>query len=91
MPAGQTLGGHHVCTSDHNPQGHADTERMRRTLNEACLWLQEWTSPLALIRALEVWMTDDHTHDLPSALGEQSPRPFEHAYHLSHGTAFVAA
>ena len=28
-------------TSDHNPKGHADTERVMRTLKEACLWLHE--------------------------------------------------
>jgi putative transposase len=62
-----------------------------RTLKEECLWLQEWTSPFELIKALEVWITDYNTHYLHSSLGYQSPRQFERAYHLSHGTPFVAA
>jgi len=55
------------------------------------LWLQEWTSPLALIRALEVWIADYNEYYLHSALGYQSPRQFEQDYYLSHGTPFVAA
>jgi putative transposase len=91
MQACQTLGVYQVFTSDTNPKGNADTERLMRTLKEECLWLQEWTSPFELIRALEVWITDYHPHYLHSALGYQSPRQFERAYHLSHGTPFVAA
>jgi putative transposase len=91
MQACQMLGIHQVFTSYNNPKGNADTERMMRTLKEECLWLQEWTSPFALIRALEVWLTDYNTHYLHSSLGYQSPRQFERAYHLSHGTPFVAA
>jgi putative transposase len=91
MQACQTLEVHQVFTSYNNPKGNADTERMMRTLKEECLWLQEWTSPFALIRALEVWITDYNTHYLHSSLGYQSPRQFERAYHLSHGTPFVAA
>jgi transposase InsO family protein len=91
MQACQTLGIHQVFTSYNNPKGNADTERMMRTLKEECLWLQEWTSAFELIRALEVWITDYNTHYLHSSLGYQSPRQFEGAYHLSHGTPFVAA
>jgi putative transposase len=53
MKACSTLGMQPAFTSDNNPKGHADTERVMRTCKEACLWLSEWTSPLALIRALE--------------------------------------
>jgi hypothetical protein len=91
MQAFHTLGNHQACTSSNNPQGHADTERVMRTIKEECLWLQAWTSPLALIRALEVWIANDKAHDLHSALGYQSPRQCEHRYHFSHGTPFVAA
>ena len=91
MQACQTLGVHQVFTSYNNPKGNADTEWMRRTLQEECLGLQEWTSPFELIRALEGWMTDDNPHDLHSSLGYQSPRPFARTYHLSPGTPFVAA
>jgi transposase InsO family protein len=34
------------------PMGNADTHRVMRTLKEECLWLQERTSPLALLRAI---------------------------------------
>ena len=91
MQACHTLGNHQACTSANNPQGNADTERVMRTIKEECLWLQAWTSPFALIRALEAWIADDKAHDLHSAPGYQSPRQCERRYHLSHGTPFVAA
>ena len=86
-----TLAIQQAFTSSNNPKGHADTERVMRTLKEECLWRQEWTSPFELIRALEVWMTDDNEHDLHSALGYQSPNQFERHYYLSHGTPCAAA
>jgi putative transposase len=46
MHACNILGIHQVFTSDNNPQGNADTDRVLRTLKEACLWLHEWTSPV---------------------------------------------
>jgi putative transposase len=91
MKACSTLGIQQAFTSYNNPKGNADTERVIRTLKEECLWLQEWTSPFELTRALAVWITDYNEHYLHSALGYQSPRQFERAYHLSHGTPFVAA
>jgi hypothetical protein len=62
-----------------------------RTLTEAGRWLSAWTSPAALMRALDVWIADDHEHYLPSTLGDQSPRQVERDDHFSHGTPFVAA
>jgi putative transposase len=91
MKACSTLGMQQAFTSDNHPTGNADTERVMRTLKEACLWLQEWTSPLALIRALEGWIVDDNEHYLHSGLGYQSPKQFERHYDLSHGTPFVTA
>jgi putative transposase len=91
MGAWATLAVHQACTSDHNPKGHADTERFRRTLKEAGLWRQEWTCPVALVRALETWIDDYHAHDLHSALGSKTPSPFERDDHTSHSTPFVAA
>jgi putative transposase len=91
MKACHTLGIQQAFTSDNNPKGKADTERMMRTLKEECLWLSEWTSPFALMRALEGWIADYNEHYLHSALGYQSPRQFERHYHLSHGTQFAAA
>jgi putative transposase len=91
MKACSTLGIQQAFTSYNNPKGNAATERVIRTLKEECVWLQEWTSPFALIRALAVWITDYNEHYLHSALGYQSPSQFERQYYLSHGTPFAAA
>jgi putative transposase len=91
MEACRLLGIPQALTSDHNPKGHADTERVMRTIKEEGLWLQEWTCPFALVSALGSWITDDHEHDLHSSLGYKPPRPFEQAYSGSHSTPFVAA
>ena len=86
-----TLEIQHAFTSDHHPTGNADTERGLRTLKDACLGLQEGTSPVALLKALEGWIPADTEHDLHSARGYQSPSPFERHDDLSHGTPFAAA
>ena len=39
MRAWGTLGIQQAFTSDHNPKGNADPERVIRTLKEECLWL----------------------------------------------------
>jgi putative transposase len=91
MQACHTLGIHQAFTSDNNPKGHAETERMRRTLKEACLWLTAWSSPSELIRALEAWVEYDNDHDLHSSLGDKTPRQFEREYQHRHSTPFVAA
>jgi hypothetical protein len=62
-----------------------------RTLQEECRWLQEWTCPLELIRALQDWLTHDHEHELHSTLGYQSPRQFERDDFNHHRPPFVAA
>jgi putative transposase len=85
------LGIHQVLTRDNNPKGTADTERVMRTLKEACLWLHAWTSPVTLARARGRWIDDDHEHDLHSALRYKPPRPFEREDHGSHGTQSPAA
>lgn len=91
MKACSSSGLRQAFTSDNNPKGNADTERVRRPLTEACLWLSEWTSPGALMRALDVWIADYNQQYLHSTLGYQSPNQFERHYHFSHGTPFVAA
>jgi transposase InsO family protein len=90
MQACGPLGIQQAFTSSNNPKGNADTERVRRTLKEECLWLTEWTCPLDLLRALEDWITDDTEHYLHSALGSKPPRQFEREYHFSHGTQLPA-
>jgi putative transposase len=82
---------HQAFTSYNNPKGNADTERLMRTLKEECLWLQEWTCPFTLTRALEVWIMDYNEHYLHSALGYKTPRQCERDYYSSHSPPFLAA
>lgn len=63
-----TLGLLQALTSDHHPQGHADTQRVRRTRNAECRWLTAWTGPCELITALEGWIADANEPDLYAAL-----------------------
>jgi transposase InsO family protein len=35
------LGMQQACTRSNHSKGYGETERVRRTLNEACLWLHE--------------------------------------------------
>jgi putative transposase len=91
MKACSTLGVRQAFTSDNNPKGNADTERVIRTLKEECLGLQEWTSLFELSWALEGWIADDNKHDLHAALGYKTPEQFERDDHSSHSPPFVAA
>jgi hypothetical protein len=89
MQACHTLGIHQACTSDHNPKGHADTARVRRTLEAACFWLTEWGSPCEFVSTLEAWIAHDNEHYLHSTLGDKTPRQVERGYHHSHSTPFL--
>ena len=91
MRACGTLGIQQAFTSDHNPKGNADTERMMRTLKEECLWLHEWTGPFTFASGLETWIAAYHEHYLHSTLGDKSPRQFEREYHTSHSPQFAVA
>jgi putative transposase len=91
MQACASLEIHQACTRDHNPKGNADTERFMHTLTEECRWLQEWTCPLARLRAITDGVAHDNTHDLHSALGYQSPQQCEREYLNRHRPPFVAA
>ena len=91
MRACTTLEIHQAFTSDHNPKGHADTERCLRTLKEACPWMREWTCPLAFVRALAVWIADDNEHYLHSSLGDKTPSQFARDSSTRHSTPFLAA
>ncbi len=86
-----TPGIQQAFTSDNNPTGNADTERVMRTLKEECLWLKEWSCPSKLIKELEDWIVSDNAHYLHSALGYKTPRQFEREYYHSHSPPFVAA
>jgi putative transposase len=91
MQACSTLGVYQAFTSNNNPKGNTDTERVMRTLKEEGLWLQEWTCPLAWFEALTYWINQHNGHYLHSALGDKPPSQFEREYHSSHGTQLPAA
>jgi transposase InsO family protein len=69
MQACSLLGLEQAFTREHNPPGNAATERLRRTLKEACLGLYEWTCPFTVASALESWSAGYNEHDSHSALG----------------------
>ena len=81
---------HQAFTTYNNLKGNADTERFMRTLKEECLWLREWTCPLALLHAIKDWLAHDNAHYWHSALGYQSPQPFERDDFNRHKPPFVA-
>jgi putative transposase len=91
MKACRTLEIPQAFTSDNNPKGNADTERVIRTLKEECLWLQEWTCPCALVSAVAAWIDAYNEHYLHSTLGYKPPRQFEREYYASHSPPCVAA
>jgi putative transposase len=91
MEAGATSAIHQAFTRDNNPKGHADTERVIRTLKEECLWLREWRCPLELVHALETWITSYNEQYLHSALGYKPPVQCEREYHSRHSPPFAAA
>jgi putative transposase len=91
MQAGRILGIPQAFTSDNHPTGTAETERVRRTVTEACRWRQEWPCPVALGRALERWITHSHAHYLHSTRGDKPPSQCEREDYSRHSTPFVAA
>jgi hypothetical protein len=62
-----------ALTHDNHPKGNADTERVMRTLTEACLWLQEWTTPVELVKAQANWIANYNEYYLHSSLGCETP------------------
>lgn len=78
-------------TSYNNPKGNADTERLMRTLKEELIWLREWQSHQELREALANWVQQYNNGYHHSALKYKTPSQFEHDYHSSHLTQFVAA
>jgi transposase InsO family protein len=89
--AGATVGLQQAFTSDNTPQGHADTERFMRTLAGECLWRQDWTGPVELMRARKDGVAGYNEGDLHAALGYQSPSQCERAALNHHSSAPSAA
>jgi hypothetical protein len=86
-----TLGLHQALTSAHNLQGNADPERVRRTLTEEGLRLQEWSDPFQVISTLGNWLEAPNEPYLHSALGYKPPRQYERGHHSRHSSPFAAA
>jgi putative transposase len=91
LEACTTLEIRQALTSDNNPKGHADPERLMRPLKEECLWRKDWTGPLTLITALDAWLTTANAPSLHSALGYKSPGQFERDDDNSPSPPFLAA
>lgn len=91
MKACAALEIHRAFTSYNHPKGHADTERAMRTLREECLWLREWTCPIALVSTLEAWIAYYNEQYLHSALGYKPPSQYEREYYSRHSPPFAAA
>ncbi len=62
-----------------------------RTLKEELIWLREWRSHQELQETLAKWVGHYNERYPHPALGYKTPTPFEHEYHPSHLTQFVAA
>jgi hypothetical protein len=75
-----TVGIEQVFTSYDNPQGNAETDRLRRTIKDERRWLQEVRPLEAAREAIAQWITvDDTQRDGHSALGYRSPVEFDAA------------
>jgi len=80
MAAMGTLEIQQVLTSYDNPKGHADTERLMRTITEERLWLREFTSLEEARAAIHHWITVEYNRPyVHSALGYKSALEFEAA------------
>ena len=71
------LGIKQIVTSFNNPNGHADSERMMRTLKEELMGSNEFDDFEKLRVALNAWVDDYNTNSLHSTLGCVSPNVFK--------------
>ncbi len=80
MQACRAMGLTQAFTSDNNPKGHADTERLMRTVKEERVWIHEWKSPEEFIEALDGWVKAYNSGYLHSARHYQTRMAFEQQY-----------
>ncbi|RMH37624.1 MAG: hypothetical protein D6690_02295 [Nitrospirae bacterium] len=74
------LGIEHIFTSYDNPKGHAETERLMRTIKEELLWLREFHTLEEAREAIAQWITvDDNQQYAHSAFRYRRPVEFEAA------------
>ena len=73
-----TLGIEQIFTSYDNPKGNADTERMKRTIKEEIIWLNEFASLEEAKEKIGQWIEVDYNKlYVHSQLGDMSPEEFE--------------
>jgi hypothetical protein len=75
--------------TDNNPKGNANTERGMCTCKEEGLWLKESTCLFALVRALDLRITNDNEHYLHLAQSYKMPSQFERQYQTAIAIPFV--
>jgi transposase InsO family protein len=85
------LGVAQCLTSYANPKGHADTERVRRTIKEELLWLREWPSVSSVAEAMERFAPAFNANYLHSAVGYRTPDSFESEWFRQEGKTHSAA
>jgi len=80
MAAVRVVGIEQVFSSSDNPKGHADTERLMRTIKEERLWLRDFTSLEEARDAISRWIAvDDNQRYVHSSLGSKRPLESEAA------------
>ena len=76
-----------IFASYNNPKGNADTERVMRTIKEDFIWVNEFSSPQALLDGFSKWVKDYNTDYPHSSLNYMTPCEFEQ-HHVLHASNF---
>jgi len=76
-----TIGIEQIITTYDKPKGNADTARMKRTIKEEDIWLNENETLEEAKEKLGKWNENDYNkNNVHRALGYQSPEEFEVLY-----------
>lgn len=76
-----------IFASYNNPKGNADTERVMRTIKEDFIWVNEFSSPQALLDGFRKWVRDYNTDYPHSSLNHMTPCEFEQ-HQIVHASNF---
>ena len=80
-----TIGIEQIITTYDKPKGNADTARMKRTIKEEDIWLNENETMEQAKEKLGKWIEIDYNKNyVHSALGYQSPEEFEVLYNIEN-------
>jgi transposase InsO family protein len=91
MAALSPVGIEPVVTRDDHPQGKAEPDRLRRTIQDERRWLQECRPLEAAREAIAQWITvDDTQRDGHAALGDRSPVEFDAALRAQEAASAAA-